>query len=671
MADFSTILVANRGEIALRVIESAKALGYRAVAVYSDADAEAPHVLAADEAVHLGPAPVTRSYLDVDKVLAACRKTGADAVHPGYGFLSENADFAEACEQAGIVFIGPPSDAIRLMGSKRESKLAMMDADVPCIPGYEGDSQETADLVEQAGRIGFPLMIKASAGGGGRGMRQVDRADELEAHLKSARSEAKSAFGNGELILEKAVQEPRHVEIQVFADTHGNAIYLGERDCSIQRRHQKVVEEAPCPVMDPELRRRMGEAAVDAARACDYVGAGTVEFMLDHDRHFYFLEMNTRLQVEHPVTELITGTDLVAWQIKVAAGGELPLTQEQVELEGHAIEVRLYAEDPARQFMPQTGPIRRWRPAAGPGIRIDEGIAEGGEVSPYYDPMLAKMIAYGDTRDDARRRLARAVENTLFLGVNSNKRFLANILEHPVFADGEATTSFIGRHFTEDPSMRPAEPNPRNQALAALIFYIHSALASTPSRPLANWRSSGGNRPWPVKLGAGDTQHEVRILPETPGIRGSHYRISVDAGAEPAGEFAFELVDFSDETLVYNEDGVRRRIHYVLDGDALYLATGQGNESFRDRTHAPPAKPDPAANGRILAPMDGAVVEIGVGEGDRVARNQTVGALEAMKMEHQLITQVDGEVASVQAAAGDQVKSRQLLIEITPDDASE
>jgi geranyl-CoA carboxylase alpha subunit len=466
---FSKVLIANRGEIACRVIRSAKALGYRTVAVYSDADAQALHVQLADEAVHIGPAKVADSYLRIDAILEACRKSGADAVHPGYGFLSENEAFATACADNGITFIGPTPKAIELMGSKRLSKIAMIEAGVPCVPGYEGADQSDAVFVREADRIGFPVMVKASAGGGGRGMRLVHAREELPAALATARSEAKNAFGSGELILEKAVIAPRHVEIQVFGDTHGNCVYLGERDCSIQRRHQKVVEEAPCPVMTPELRRRMGGAAVAAAKSVEYVGAGTVEFLLDAEGNFYFLEMNTRLQVEHPVTELVTGLDLVEWQLRVANGEKLPLAQDEITLTGAAIEVRLYAEDPGHNFLPQTGPVLRWIPADLPGVRIDHGMYTGGEVSPHYDPMVAKVIAYGKTRTDAARLLARAVEDSVLLGVNNNKRFLANLLRHPVFVSGDTSTAFIDQHFSQDISLRPAAADAESLAIAAAL----------------------------------------------------------------------------------------------------------------------------------------------------------------------------------------------------------
>ncbi|MGY0623470.1 MAG: acetyl-CoA carboxylase biotin carboxylase subunit, partial [Paraglaciecola chathamensis] len=437
---FHKILIANRGEIAVRVICTARKMGYRTVAVYSEADKNAAHVLAADQAVCVGPASVSESYLMIDNIIAAAHKTQADAIHPGYGFLSENPAFARACAAAGIQFIGPDASAIELMGSKRLSKVAMLDAGVPCIPGYQGAEQSDQVLIEKAADVGFPIMVKASAGGGGRGMRLVTEQGELAAQIKTARSEALSAFGSGELILERAVLAPRHIEIQIFADSQGNTVYLGERDCSIQRRHQKVVEEAPSPFVDEGLRERMGQAAVSAAKACGYRGAGTVEFLVDSDKNFYFLEMNTRLQVEHPVTELITGLDLVEWQLRVAAGEMLPLTQEDVSLNGHAIEVRLYAEDPRQNFMPQTGNILVWQYPEREGIRVDHGIHCGDTVSAHYDPMLAKVIAFGPDRATAARRLASAIEDIQLVGVNTNRRFLLNVLRHPAFINAEATT---------------------------------------------------------------------------------------------------------------------------------------------------------------------------------------------------------------------------------------
>ena len=444
--NFSKILVANRGEIAWRVMRTAKAMGYRTVAVYSDADKDAPHVAFADEAVRIGPPPVGESYLSIDRILEAAHKSGADAIHPGYGFLSENEAFATACEKAGLVFIGPPPAAIAAMGNKAAAKRRMIDAGVPCVPGYQGADQSDANLEKEARKIGLPVMVKAAAGGGGRGMRLVERdADLLEA-IRTARAEAESAFGSGELILEKAVVDARHVEIQVFADAHGNVIHLGERDCSVQRRHQKVIEEAPSPAVNADLRNRMGAAAVAAARTIGYRGAGTVEFLLGADGAFYFLEMNTRLQVEHPVTEAITGQDLVAWQLKVAAGEKLPLTQEQVKFSGHAIEVRLYAEDAYAGFLPQTGRIDVWRPAAGPGIRVDHGMKDGLAISPFYDPMIAKVIAHGANREEARTRLVQALARHRRAGPD----------HQPAFPDPPAGASGVRRRQGDDGLHRQA-----------------------------------------------------------------------------------------------------------------------------------------------------------------------------------------------------------------------
>ncbi|MBM7062110.1 geranyl-CoA carboxylase subunit apha [Pseudomonas sp. UL073] len=657
MPAFNKILIANRGEIACRVIRTAHALGYRSVAVYSAADADARHVQLADEAVCIGPAQVNQSYLKIDAIIAAAQQTGADAIHPGYGFLSENAEFARACEAAGIVFIGPTVEAIHLMGSKRLSKIAMLEAGVPCIPGYEGAGQDDETLTREAQRIGYPLMIKASAGGGGRGMRLVHEASELAAQLRTARSEAQNAFGSDELILERAVIQPRHVEIQVFGDQHGNIVYLGERDCSVQRRHQKVIEEAPCPVMTPELRQAMGEAAVKAAATVNYVGAGTVEFLLDASGTFYFLEMNTRLQVEHPVTELITGQDLVAWQIHVAEGQPLPLQQDDIRLTGHAIEVRLYAEDSARNFLPQTGAVLRWEPALLDGIRIDHGLVEGQAVTPFYDPMLAKVIAYGATRDEARRKLVRAVEDCVLLGVNGNQRFLANLLAHPQFAAGQATTAFIGEHFADDPSLSPQAPAAIELAAAAALLYQASALARAHQGGLSGWRNVG-NAPLHLTLRHGEQKHAVEL---SVAASGTQPRFAAQVG-EQRLDVQLLAADGRWATLVV--DGVRRRLAYRLDGTQLWLYGHNGNLELHDVTHEPVAGQDAASSGTVKAPMDGAIVEVLVNEGDKVSKGQLLVVLEAMKMEHPLKAGVDGLIRRIQVTKGDQVKNRQLLVEV-------
>jgi len=657
MPAFNKILIANRGEIACRVMRTAKDMGYRTVAVYSEADAGTRHVQIADEAVCIGPAQVNQSYLLIDNIIAAAQKTGADAIHPGYGFLSENADFARACAVANIVFIGPTVEAIHLMGSKRLSKIAMLAAGVPCIPGYEGEAQDDDSLGREAERIGYPLMIKASAGGGGRGMRLVHESAELLAQIRTARSEAQNAFGSGELILERAVIKPRHVEIQVFGDQHGNIVYLGERDCSVQRRHQKVVEEAPCPVMTPALRQAMGEAAVKAAASVNYVGAGTVEFLLDQSGEFFFLEMNTRLQVEHPVTELITGQDLVAWQLRAAAGLPLPLRQEEIRLTGHAMEVRLYAEDAANNFLPQTGRVLRWEPELLEGVRIDHGLVEGQDVSPFYDPMLAKVIAYGATRDEARRKLVRAVEECVLLGVNGNQRFLANLLAHPEFAAGNATTAFIPEHFADDPSLSPQPPAAAELAIAAALRYQSSANARAHQSELAGWRNAG-NAPWRFMFKHGEQKLgvELEVL-----VAGSQPQLLARSGSE---ETRLQLLGSDERWLVLELNGIRRRIAYARQQDRLWLYGQRGNLELLDVTHEPASGLAGASSGTLKAPMDGAIVEVLVANGATVSKGQLLVVLEAMKMEHPIKAGVDGVIKRIAISQGDQVKNRQVLVEI-------
>ena len=612
---FSKILVANRGEIAWRVMRTARALGYRTVAVYSDADRDAPHVGYADEAVRIGPPPVGESYLDISRVLEAAKSSGADAVHPGYGFLSENEAFAAACEKAGLVFIGPPPAAIAAMGNKAAAKRRMIEAGVPCVPGYQGADQTDATLEKEALGIGLPVMVKAAAGGGGRGMRLVTDAADLVEAIRTARAEAESAFGSGELILEKAVVDARHVEIQVFADAHGNVIHLGERDCSVQRRHQKVVEEAPSPAVNADLRARMGAAAVAAARAIGYRGAGTVEFLLGGDGAFYFLEMNTRLQVEHPVTEAITGQDLVAWQLKVAAGETLPLRQEQVAFSGHAIEVRLYAEDAYAGFLPQTGRIDVWRPASGAGVRIDHGMKDGLSISPFYDPMIAKVIAHGATREEARARLVLALRETVVLGPTTNRHFLIRLLEHPAFAAGEATTAFLGQHAFPGPAIS----DPHWQAAATLLW---RAAAERWPAPLRGWRNSNPE-PTPIRLAAGGQERLLLVTGDEP---------------LPAG------------------------VRHVVDGDDIVVDLDAFTVRFTDRTWAPPAAAAAGSDGTLRAPMDGRIVAIKVAAGDTVVRGQTLVVLEAMKIQHQLKAGLDARIDSVAVTEGQQVSNRTVLV---------
>ncbi|MBK5414457.1 acetyl/propionyl/methylcrotonyl-CoA carboxylase subunit alpha [Pseudomonas sp. TH31] len=652
MPGFRKILIANRGEIACRIQRTAQALGYRTVAVFSDADADALHVRMADEAVNIGPPPVQQSYLNIPAIIDAARRTGADAIHPGYGFLSENAGFALACQQADITFIGPSPDAIELMGSKRLSKLAMIDAGVPCIKGYQGAEQDDATLSREAERIGYPLMIKASAGGGGRGMRLVHDTGDLLEQLRTARSEALHGFGSDELILEQALIDPRHVEVQVFGDQHGNLIYLGERDCSIQRRHQKVIEEAPCPVMTAELRQAMGEAALKAGRAVNYVGAGTVEFLLDARGQFYFLEMNTRLQVEHPVTELITGLDLVAWQLHVAEGLPLPLRQDQVQLNGHAIEVRLYAEDPAQGFLPQTGRIDAWEPALQHGVRIDHGLIESQQVSAFYDPMLGKLIAHGATREEARRKLLRAVQDSVLLGVQSNQRLLASLLEHPQFISGEFGTGFIPMHFSDHPCLHAHVPSTEELAIAAALLY--QASAQHHAAPLAGWRNNA-SVPLHYRIGVEDQDWTV----ELNAISGEPYRLQI-------GDRTLELkLIHSDSRWATLEiDGIRQRHAYRLDAGQLCLFTRPGSLRLVNRTQLPVSSQASVSTGTLKAPMDGAIVDVLVSEGSTVSKGQLLVVLEAMKMEHPLKSGIDGVLKRLQVRVGDQVKNRQILLEV-------
>ncbi|WP_428481840.1 acetyl-CoA carboxylase biotin carboxylase subunit [Pyruvatibacter mobilis] len=656
---FTSILVANRGEIAVRVMRTAKALGYRTIAVYSEADAEAPHVAMADEAVCIGPAPVAQSYLDPQKILDAAARTGAGAIHPGYGFLSENADFARACEAAGLTFIGPRPDAVDIMGNKAEAKRRMIAAGVPCVPGYEGEDQADDTFIKAASEIGFPVMVKAAAGGGGRGMRLVGDAAGLPEAIRLARSEAENAFGSGELILEKAIMRPRHVEVQVFADEAGNTIHLGERDCSVQRRHQKVIEEAPCPVMTDELRAKMGAAAVEAAKAISYRGAGTVEFLLGADGEFYFLEMNTRLQVEHPVTELITGLDLVALQIKVAQGEPLGLTQEDVILSGHAIEVRLYAEDVAGGFLPSTGTVDLWLPPSGDGVRVDAGIATGLEVSPFYDPMIAKIMAHGPTRDVARQRLIEALRRTGLFGPKTNRDFLIDALGRPAFAQGEATTAFIDETYTAD-DLADAAPSPEITAAAAAIFYMlesneAQARAFAVDDELMNW-SSTGHLATVYRFGTPEEPEDVTVIAAGPDA----YQVA--------------LGDTSHDVCLLDADPARCRLK--VDGlthDVIFDApeTGLLHISMADRTCLmrnlyafAGAEDDSAGGGRILAPMHGLILEVHVREGQAVTKGETLAVLEAMKMQHQIRAEADGTVTSIRCTAGAQVPAGDVLVEI-------
>jgi geranyl-CoA carboxylase alpha subunit len=649
MPAFSTVLVANRGEIAVRVLRTAKALGYRTVAVYSEADAAAPHVRLADAAYALGAPEAAESYLNAARLIEAARATGADAVHPGYGFLSENAEFAAACAAAGLVFIGPPPEAIRLMGNKRQAKLRMEAAGVPCVPGYHGAEQTDEALLAAARSVGWPVMVKAAAGGGGRGMRLAASEADLRQALPLARAEAQAAFGSAELIVERALSAARHVEIQVFADRQGAAIHLGERDCSTQRRHQKVIEEAPSPAVTPELRARMGAAACAAARAVGYVGAGTVEFMLDAGGAFYFLEMNTRLQVEHPVTEAVTGLDLVEWQLRVAAGEPLPLRQEDVRWQGHAIEARLYAEEPAAGYQPRTGRVAWWRPAQGPQTRVDHGLDTGLAITPYYDPLLAKIIAHGATREEARQRLRLALEETVLLGVATNKSFLLRVLEHPEFVAGRVTTEFLGG--ASAAALLAAPPPPLMWALAAVL-----RCGEVPPH-LARWQTQ------PVS---------AQFV-----LEWAHRREAVTATRRPGGEWTvrvagqeIHLPGWRGETLSpgvlraeWRQGGVLHSAHAALAGREVTVDTGARCEVFAEADPAP-VRATQAAAGRVLAPMSGKVVAVRAKVGDAVHKGQCLLILEAMKIQHEITVQGAGRLVALPVVEGQQVAPRQLLAEV-------
>jgi len=660
---FNSILIANRGEIACRVIRTAKQLGYRTIAVYSEADAGAPHVQLADTGVCIGPGPVGESYLLAENILAAATSSGAEAIHPGYGFLSENAAFADAVESAGLVFIGPSREAIDVMGNKAESKRRMIEAGVPCVPGYEGLDQADKTLMAEGKKIDLPLMVKAAAGGGGRGMRLVHDYKELANAIKLARAEAESAFGSGELILEKAIIQPRHVEIQVFADTQGNTIHLGERDCSVQRRHQKVVEEAPCPIMTPELREQMGQSAIDAAKSVNYRGAGTVEFLLDASGAFYFLEMNTRLQVEHPVTELITGLDLVELQIDVAQGRPLGLTQEDIKLQGAAIEVRLYTEDPSQDFLPASGPVDLWQPATGVGVRIDTGICTGQEISPFYDPMVAKVIGYGDNRETARTRLIAALKETVLFGTTNNKDFLIQCLEKQSFIDGAATTAFIAEEFA-DGDLAVAEPSVEDAAAAAVIdlnleYQRHFNSSTLTSHKLKNWTMASGlvSR---KQYQFGESLFDLSISPVANST--DSYLVTC---AESQQQIGIQLLTMDSNNANLSVNGSAQLVTFKLRQQGqLYCSIAGRGALFKDQIILDGAVDEAAGGGRVIAPMHGLLLEVLVKPGDQVVKGQNLAVLEAMKMHYEIVAEVDGTVEEVTAVAGNQVAADDVLIEI-------
>jgi 3-methylcrotonyl-CoA carboxylase alpha subunit len=662
---FNRILIANRGEIAVRVARTARRMGIRTVAVYSDADAGALHVDACDEAHRLGPAAPRESYLNGAAVIAIARKCGAQAIHPGYGFLSENAAFAVACREAGIVFVGPPPEAIAAMGSKSAAKTLMADAGVPLVPGYHGDGQDPHLLAREAARIGYPVLIKATAGGGGKGMKVVMRAAEFAAALASAQREAKSAFGDDRVLVERYLTSPRHIEIQVFADAKGNAVHLFERDCSVQRRHQKILEEAPAPGMDPARRRAMGDAAVAAAKAIGYVGAGTVEFIAEQDGRFYFMEMNTRLQVEHPVTEMITGLDLVEWQLRVASGEPLPKAQDELAIHGHALEARLYAEDTDRGFLPSIGRIAHWRmPAASSRVRVDAGVRAGDQITSFYDPMLAKLIVWGEDRAVACGEMLAALRQCEVVGVTTNIPLLERIVAHDAFASGRLDTGLIENN--RDALFPPPGATPERALLAAAVAEYANVVrnaaeaARTSNDPHSPWHVAdawwNGTSARAVDFAFADGE-ELRVV-----------RIRPRGGPDLVVELPARAVDVHFEIegarIAIAAGSERFAASVVREGELRHVFTPDGRRRLRHVDPLAHAATEDAHGGHLTAPMSGAIVAIMVKPGDRVAKGAPLIVLEAMKMEHTIVAPADGIVATVNYGMGDRVAEGADLVDL-------
>ncbi|MDM3975066.1 acetyl/propionyl/methylcrotonyl-CoA carboxylase subunit alpha [Mycobacterium marseillense] len=660
---FETVLVANRGEIAVRVIRTLRRLGIRSVAVYSDPDAGARHVLEADEAVRLGPAAARASYLNIDKVVDAAVRTGSQAIHPGYGFLSENADFAAACERAGVVFLGPPAQAIQVMGDKITAKNAVAAFDVPVVPGVAKPGLSDDALVAAADEVGYPVLIKPSAGGGGKGMRLVEEPAKLREALVSARREAASAFGDDTLFLERFVLRPRHIEVQVLADTHGNVVHLGERECSLQRRHQKVIEEAPSPLLDEVTRARIGAAACNTARSVDYVGAGTVEFIVSADRaqEFFFMEMNTRLQVEHPVTEAVTGLDLVEWQLRVAAGEKLTFAQDDIELRGHAIEARVYAEDPARGFLPTGGRVLGVFEPSGDGVRVDSSLLPGTVVGSDYDPMLSKVIAYGADRDEALEKLDRALSHTAILGVQTNIEFLRFLLADERVRAGDLDTALLDERLADFAPL----PAP-DDVLAAAGLYRQSALASRARHFAGNpWAAPTG---WRVGGSAAPVRTDMRtpLRSETVSVWGLPESATVQVGD---GETCSAAVHVEPARMSAVIDGLRRDYRWAEADRHLWIADERGTWHLREAEENKIHRAAGAQRAEILSPMPGSVIAVQTASGTEVSEGDVVVVVEAMKMEHSLAAPVSGQV-EVLVSVGDQVTVDQVLARLIPEEES-
>lgn len=650
------VLIANRGEIARRIMRTCRKMGIATVAVYSDADEDMPFVVEADEAVRLGPAPSTQSYLRIDKIIEAAGATGSDAIHPGYGFLAENAAFAQACRQAKVTFIGPTPEAILAMGSKREAKALVHDAGVPVIPGYDGASQDPSVLANEALRIGFPVLLKASAGGGGKGMKLVHEESELPDAIASAAREGLSAFGDGTLLVEKYIDNPRHVEIQILGDGHGNLIHLNERECSIQRRHQKIIEETPSSALDSGLRKQMGEAAVRCGAAIGYQNAGTVEFILGPDRRFYFLEVNTRLQVEHPITECVTGLDLVEEQIRVAQGEPLRMSQDEVRMEGAALEVRLYAEDPDAGFLPQSGKVVDWHLPPAKGLRVDSGVESGSDVGIHYDPMLAKIITSGETRASALQRMRRALRTLSVQGVTTNRDFLLRVLDHPAYIAGAIDTHFIERHL-QDGSLggRPDGVEERVAAIAALAEQQQRSRERTilPEIP-SGWRNNYHTAQW-VEYSNGDRDFRIEYR---------HHGDNCFTVWSENDTRNLRVVSWAAPLLVWEEDGHRQSARVIFDRARVYVHT----TDFSAGLSRKPRFPDKSLAippGGCVAPMPGKVIELRVAEGDTVEMGQVLLIMEAMKMEHSVTAPQEGTVSQVTVATGDQVDADTLLVVVS------